>query len=314
MGKSTNIKKESEVNEEFQNYLDDLQKKMAERVAAESGDFDAKVAEYYASGEDVHIIADGEKWDFRQLHDIGAENVANMIQSTVYALFDGRASDDEPGQTVGTSGLSDDLVAAFRTINAFRDVAANFAVSLVVGAMKLLSSEMEIKFSHQYTATSLAPGLTMHITVASDSYTDSRFLQGERIFESYVRFKLIYSFARGNLAYQIDNFNEQEKSLSKMVKMVAERAELIMEDFMSGKVDYDTAAKLDAQLELFRRMVDKARADIRLTMKSCGYDPSALESQPVRALPPRMPSPERMAGLDDRGRRLVRTLVALSAA
>lgn len=144
---------------EFQEYLSKIQGEMEQKVAQARDDFDANVDDYYQDA-DANIIAAGEKWHFRQAHETGVETIRKMIQNTVDCLFGGVQSEDSPGESVGSEPLPEGIVESFKLISAFKSSAANFATAVIVGAMQLFSTEIEIKFDHQYTATPLAPGLT----------------------------------------------------------------------------------------------------------------------------------------------------------
>ena len=121
VGKSQTIQQEADVNQEFQEYLDQCKAKLAERCAADSSDFESKAAEYY-QGADMNILAAGEKWNFRQTHDVGIEHIQQEIQETLEKLF-GKV------ETGSDEGLSPDALEAFRTILSYKNSAISVCVN-----------------------------------------------------------------------------------------------------------------------------------------------------------------------------------------
>lgn len=279
MGKTKTIKEEASTNAEFQEYLTKIQGDMAKKVADVRDDFDANVDDYYQDA-DVNIIAAGEKWHFRQAHETGVENIRRMIQNTVDCLFGGIQSEDSPGESVGSESLPENIVEAFKLISAFKSSAANFATAVIVGSLQLFSTEIEIKFDHQYTATPLAPGLTLHLLIANDSYTNERFLDGERIIEGYVRFKLIYSFKKADKDYGVAEFNAQEQAIHAMRADVLAASADLVHKLSAHEIDLATAKILKDDITFSKEMLDDAQEELDRMIER--YAPDA---QVVKALP-----------------------------
>lgn len=281
MGKTKTIKEEASINAEFQEYLTKIQGDMAKKVADAREDFDANVDDYYQDA-DANIIAAGEKWHFRQTHETGVEGIRRMIQNTVDCLFGGIQSEDSPGESVGSESLPENIVEAFKLISAFKSSAANFATAVIVGSMQLFSTEIEIKFDHQYTSTPLAPGLTLHLLVANDSYSNEKFLDGERIVEGYVRFKLIYSFKKADKDYGVAEFNAQAQAIHAMRADVLAASADLVHKIASHEITLATARSLKEDIAFSKEMLDEAQGELDRMIERYAPDAKAVA---VRALP-----------------------------
>lgn len=277
MGKTQTIEKEANINAEFSAYLDDLKSAMKKRVEEESGDFDAKVEEYY-QGADMNILMAGEKWDFRQTHISGVDNIEAQVREALESVF-GSAASDEGG------GMSSAAVEAFKTILSYKASAISVATAVIVGAMKIFSTNIEIKFSHQYQAIALAPGLTMHLTVANDSYSNAKFLDGERIVESYLRYKLVFSYRKGFADFGIDEFNAQNAYLAEARADALKFKREILTGLSSHTLTLEEARSMKETAAFMDEMVDEAQAKVQELINSYMLKVPSEGDGKVRALP-----------------------------
>lgn len=277
MGKSQKIQDEVSINQEFQSYLDQCQAKVSQRCKDEFGNFDDQVEKYY-QGADMNTLSKGEKWNFRQTHDTGIEHIQQEVREALESLF-GIAATGE------TDDMTSEAAKAFGTILSYKSAAINVASTVIVSAMKLLSSSIEIKFDHQYTATALAPGLTLHLLVANDSFSNERFLDGERIIESYLRYALIFSYQKGYADFGIAEFNKQNAYISEARgDLLALNAE-ILNGLKNHTMTLEEARGLRETASFMKDMLGEAEVDVQKMINDYMLKTPANEDGRTRALP-----------------------------
>ena len=273
MGKTDPIKEAADKQAGFNEYLLQIENDLKSRCASDSEHFDRNVEEYY-KGADMNIMAQGEKWDFRQTHDFGIENIEKMVRGTVDCLFSGKSAEDKPGESVQTETLSDELVAAMKTIVRYKDFAANMATAFIVGMMRAFSSETEIKYSYSFSSMTLAPGLALHVAAANDSFSNTRFLSGDKIIESYLKFKLVFSYGRGYADFGIDNFNKMMLTLNKCSAGYLDSIASYMQMIDDPDASEDELDRFERRLDRSKRLLDRTKDELKDFMEGVGANPA----------------------------------------
>jgi len=255
MGKSKSIEEQQRQNQEFQNYLKEIQQNLDERAKTHGEEFLKKMKEYYGGEYDqvIHIGA-AEKYDFRQMDEVTLSNLQNVIQSTVDAIFPGSKQE---------KGMEEKAKEAIATVTDFRGMAAAIATNLIIGAMNILAASSEITFNYSIKSESICPGLALHILVANDAYKDKRWFHNTEIVESYVRYELIFSYSQVQTEMDIKYFNYQLLSIEDMEKAVNVLKSKYAEALVDPDVSDEKLESMEKRINMAEAQVDKSREEVK---------------------------------------------------
>lgn len=295
MGKSQKIQDAAAKDKEFQEFLEQRQKTIQPKIEAYRKDFEAELTRFYADTKSEHItIAEGEKWDYHLSSDIGAGTMKQRVTDMVYSVF-GMANSSQSGKTElnntengsVTMVLSESVKKVLSLVSDYKVLAAAAACNFVIQAMNLFSSKLEIGDDHNYSSQALVPGLTLHMDLYSNSYSNERFLHSDKIVTSYARFQLIYSYSlaqtitdmdciqklQASIAYQSESLVAMQKAL---VDMIAHMTPETKDDVIFQKMAYDMLHQL--YVENYKELTDivnahKAKADTQNTLLRANAQP-----------------------------------------
>ena len=250
MGKSKSIQNQQKQNQEFQDYLDEIQQKLKEKAKDNEAKFEEEIKEHYGAeyGSLIHI-ATAEKFDFRQLNEVTLDNLAKVIQGTINAISPG------DGQT---KDIKEDAKKEVATIVDYKAMAAAVASNLIMAALNGLTTSSEITYSCDYKAESLCPGLTLHILVANDSYKSSRWFSNTEIVESYVKYQLMFSYQRAGTEVDIQYFSNQAVTIEKyQTALNILQAHYI--EMLTDPLVHEEVVAIEKRINLMEAQITKAR-------------------------------------------------------
>lgn len=255
MGKSKSIAELQKRNAEFQAYIADIQYKMNSKARVHEEEFLKKMKEYYG-GEygDVIQIGAAEKYDFRQLDEVTLQNLQDVIQNTVDAIFPG------PKQY---RGMEEKTKEAISTVADFRGMAAAVATNLIMDAMNILSTSSEITFNYSIKSESICPGLTLHVLVANDAYKSSQWFNNTEILVSYVRYELIFSNSQVRTEMDIKYFNYQLAAIEKLEESVNVLKGKYTEALIDPYVSDEKLESMEKRINMVEQQVDKSRDEVK---------------------------------------------------
>ncbi len=277
MGKTQKIQDAAAKDRAFEEFLEQRQKAIQPKIEAYRKDFEAEVTRFYADTKSEHItIAEGEKWDYHLSSDISAGAMKQRVTDMIYSVFgmasSGKSGKIEVDKTENGSiqmNLSEGVKAALKLVSDYKVLAAAAACNFVIKAMDLFSSKLEISDNHSYSSQTLVPGLTLHMDLYSNSYSNERFLHADKIVTSYARFQLIYSYSlaqtitdmdciqklQESIAYQSEHLVEMQKEL---VNMIAHMTPETQAAVQFQKMAYDMLH--DLYIENYKELSDIVKA------------------------------------------------------
>ncbi|MGN0318675.1 MAG: hypothetical protein ACI4E1_12165 [Lachnospira sp.] len=235
MGKSKSIQQHVDTNEEFQIYLKKLQASMVEKVEKDNKDFIDKVNSFY-EGKSYVTMQEGERWDYRQRNEFNLDSISEAVKGIVDSTFDSQDDDkkkEKPDQE-------------------YKELAFQIGKNIVLNALNIFKASSTIEYSHSYTAETVCPGLTLHMLVATDSYSDSHWLGSENIIESYIVYKLIYSKDVAEADVEIDLFRKQKLLIQAYNETLCASENAFMTKLLTGEVS-ETELIAHSNITLYMR-------------------------------------------------------------
>lgn len=254
MGKSKTIKDHEEKNKEFQEYIKKIKEDIQTKAVKEVAEFAEKIKAFYGNNSHV-IVQEGERWDFRQKSEFNLDSIGKAIEGIVDSTF---AIMEEKKE-----GMEKD----------YKVLALEMGKNIVLHALKIFETSSVIEYSHSYTAETIAPGLTMHMLVVTDSYTNDKYFDKESIIENYIIFKVIYSEELSQAEAKMAVYDKQIKLLNGYMNNLAAAEETFMKRLVSEK------GVEEKELLLHSQIVGYMRASMEYCMTLLGI------SHPVKAKP-----------------------------
>ena len=204
MGKSNSIQNAEKANADFRKFLLDIQENLTEKFNRKKKSLRRK-CNFYTSSRltTMLMVAEGHKWSYHLMSECGVAMLKNRVKEMVEAFFgvaegeipEGNVEIDKTPNGKVSVPASEEVLKALNIIRFFKNLASVSAVNFIIGMFDVLSDKLEISAEHNYSSQAIAPGLTLHVDLYSAAYSNESFLKNDRIVESYVRFKLIYSYA-----------------------------------------------------------------------------------------------------------------------
>ncbi|MEF2733505.1 MAG: hypothetical protein U0N66_00070 [Blautia sp.] len=259
MGKSNSIQNAEKANADFRKFLLDIQENLTEKFNREEEVFEKKVQEFYtSSGYDMLMVAEGHKWSYHLMSECGVAMLKNRVKEMVEAFFgvaegeipEGNVEIDKTPNGKVSVPASEEVLKALNIIRFFKNLASVSAVNFIIGMFDVLSDKLEISAEHNYSSQAIAPGLTLHVDLYSAAYSNESFLKNDRIVESYVRFKLIYSYALAGTVSAMDTITTLVGKIAQMEQDLAKfdvRLFKMMQD-MSVELETLTAYKMRSDM------------------------------------------------------------------
>lgn len=243
MGKSKTIQEHEDKHVEFQDYLKTITTDLKEKAEIEATEFNKKIAEFYGKN-DYTIIQQGERWDYRQKDEFNLESITQAITQIVDAAFS-----EESG------GASKE----------YRDLALDLGKNIVLNALKVFEMSSAVEYSHAYTAETVAPGVTMHLLVVTDSYMNKKMFGSDSIIENYIIYRVGYSEELMKTEAKIALADKQIALMKRYLDDLSRCESAFMEKFMEGKVT-------EAELVSHSNMVLYMDASITNCLRKLGIE------------------------------------------
>lgn len=180
-------------------------------------------------------MKEGERWDFRQKDEFNLDSIINVIDSIVETVF-------SPGENKPTT----------LTNQEYRDSATQVGKNIILNVLKIFQASSVVEFTHSYIAETVAPGLTLHMLVVTDSFANEHWLGNENIIENYIIFQLIYSEDIAKTEAKLVLYDKQIKLMHTYLETMNTVEQQFMEKLVSGEVD-EAELKLHTNLTLYMR-------------------------------------------------------------
>lgn len=299
MGKSPKIQEVQKTQDNFQSFLTDIQGKLKEKCDREAQDFDSKVDSFYKEhGYDQIVIGEGEKWDYRLSSEFGIMTLKDRIHELMNSVFGIVETSDEGTKTVDSTEngnvsveVSKEVVTALKTIHFYKNLAATAATNFLVGMLDVFGTSLEVTTTHNYSAQQVAPGLTLHIDLYSDSYADQQFLKEEKIIENYMRFKLIYSYELATTISAIQSVNMLIGKICEQEMKLTDFDNQFFDLSLDMTVSDEKLAILQKRSDSLHLLLDKSKAELENYKKQAvsGSMEKNTSSGPLKSVGVRIP-------------------------
>lgn len=301
MGKSPKIEDVQKNNQEFQNFLAELQSQLGEKAQKEAKDFTDKVKAFYEKKTGYVVLAEGEKYDYSLSSEVGTSKLKEKVTTIIDTLF-GLASSSESGKTEidtsenGTiiSDVTKDVKDTINLILNYKEVAAAVVTNLLSEVLGIFNSSLDIKSSHNYAAEAIAPGLRLHLDVYADSCVSKKFFKNEVIVENYVRFQLIYS---SELAAEEGNMYTQlilESRKTSMAKAMAAFDEQMVKIAMDINTPIETMNMYIMRSQMLHNFYVSAQKDLEELLNKCKQQDTVLKTGAAAKKPDNMQEREKV--------------------
>lgn len=187
--------------------------------------------------------------------------------------------------------VSKEVVTALKTIHFYKNLAATAATNFLVGMLDVFGTSLEVTTTHNYSAQQVAPGLTLHIDLYSDSYADQQFLKEEKIIENYMRFKLIYSYELATTISAIQSVNMLIGKICEQEMKLTDFDNQFFDLSLDMTVSDEKLAILQKRSDSLHLLLDKSKAELENYKKQAvsGSMEKNTSSGPLKSVGVRIP-------------------------
>ncbi len=299
MGKSNSIQNAEKADENFRNFLKNIQDDLVKKFEEEEAKFETEVKNFYTSSNyDMLMVAEGHKWSYHLMSECGVATLKDKVKEMVNSFFGVTELEEteKPEKVVevdktenGSINVpaSKEVMKALNIVKFFKNLASASAVNFLIGMFDVFSDKLEISAEHNYSSQALAPGLTLHVDLYSASYANAAFLKNDRIVESYIRFKLIYSYALADTATTMNTITVLGGKIAQMEQELAEFDVKLFEMMSDLNTPMDKVMLYKTRSDMMHSYIDDARKEkdnlISEHMASSGSGKDAKEAKKLRA-------------------------------
>lgn len=217
MGHSPSIKELQEKDEEFRNYLDDLEKDLKKDAADAIKDMDNQIKDFYSGNkyEDAKEIVKGGQIDFLHEKEFSLENLSKMIGNISAAVFGGAAVPK------GTSANATAVAAASKALGPTVGALSNLELYISGKVFDLLSEIIisfgtgsSVAYSNSVKNLPLGFGMQMFTCVAGKSFESKSYFVHEYISQYLYNYEIRFSMDQAKLEIAMGLIQTYENQLT----------------------------------------------------------------------------------------------------
>lgn len=294
MGKSNAIQKAEKADENFRNFLKSIQDDLVKKFEDGEAKFEAEINKFYVeSNYDMLMVAEGHKWSYHLMSECGIATLKDKVKNMVTSFFgvtelpcEGDAAElDKTENGSMNVPLTKETMKALNIVKIFKNLASASAVNFLIGMFDVFSDKLEISAEHNYSAQTIAPGLTLHVDMYTAAYSNESFLNNDRIVESYVRFKLIYSYALADTVTTMNTITTLAGKIAQMEQDLAEFDVLLFQMMSNLNIDMKSIEMRQQRSDIMHSYLDSARKEKdNLIAEHMGNSNSGKEGSAARSL------------------------------
>lgn len=253
MGRSNTIQEQQKTNQEFQKYIDDMTKNMAQRQDAISGQLEEMEKKHYVGFSDKALLVEGKYSHLTTVDEWSLKSVNAIIEACTKALFGDKKTPPEGSDVPKTDDKTSESIKAIKSREEYIISEAFEVVQAIVGSF---NSTTTTSVEQKIDAKPIAPGMTMFIGVENNAYTSSSFLKNEKIIQTLFVFKVCYSIEEGKKQSALSDlqmYEDQKERFRKIIEALGEKESALDLD----DPDYDEKFnKLADRVELMTNRMD----------------------------------------------------------
>jgi hypothetical protein len=183
---------------EVQDYLDEIRTKLSAKVDSDLKTFTEGTTDYYKTNNwDFVTIGRGDHRDFRQVESFSLDLVADIVGNVAKGFF----STTPVGQVAGAvdSTKTAAMPASILALGNIQALALSATMTLISNVLGLFSTKTSITYNQNGQRLQIAPGLTLHILLYTETYDSNGAFVSKSIVQDAMTYQLIYSAAEEKL-------------------------------------------------------------------------------------------------------------------
>lgn len=206
MGKSKSIQAQQVDSEDFNKYIEAMNKSMEKKLADTTSVLDEMAKEHYAKFDDNSILMQGKYSHFSTTSEWSLASINALVKLCKNALF-GSALPDGSEQP---QEVKQDVSASIMALKSRELYIANSACDIIQGVMGSFSNSTSASIQTKIDAKPLAPGLMLFIGVMYNTYEHKEYFKNEKIMQSMITFKVYYSIKEGEMQSKLSDLEAYE--------------------------------------------------------------------------------------------------------
>lgn len=302
MGKSNSIQEQQKKNQEFQNYVNDMEKDMDQRMSVLEEGIDKMQKAHYENFDDKALLIEGRYNHLTTISEWSLKSISAIIDSCSRALFGSK----EPEGSAKTE-TEKEVSASIQAIKSREEYIANAAFDIVQSILGGFNDATSTSVEKQMEGKPIAPGMTLFIGVENNSFSSVKFFSAERIVQTIFTFKVYYSIKEGQAQSALSDlqvYEDQKEIFRRQIEEIGNKMETLdplddnyeayLQKFgnrlellnnrleaISEKVKQLTKNKLQEELTACNKIVDKMKIRRLQLMTNKDNSKSTMEANVV---------------------------------
>jgi hypothetical protein len=218
MGQSNTIDEQQKFNTKFQAYVDQMREDLDKSLATQTTRLNEKIKEHYSKYNDDSSMISSSYQHLTTVSEWSLASINVMIDTCRKAIFGGKlpanAKKDTPTAEV------DEAIEALTNLDL---LIANAAFDVIQGLLTSAGSKTETGITVKTDKKSLAPGMTLFITVMENSYHRKDFLNDESIVQTLFLFDVRFSIKEGKQVTKLNDllaYENQKQSMRNQLRQI----------------------------------------------------------------------------------------------
>ncbi|MCH5345324.1 MAG: hypothetical protein J1E64_14955 [Acetatifactor sp.] len=223
MGKSKSIADQAKANQEFQKYVNDMNKDMDTRQSALSDTLASMQEEHYKNFTDKALLIEGKYSHLTTTSQWSLQSVSDIIDSCSKAIFGSKA----PAGSEKSDSEGEDVSASIQAIKDREMYIANAAFDVVQSIVGSFGSTTSASVERKLDGKPISPGMTLFIGVENNSYSSKNFFTNEKIIQTIFVFKVYYSIQEGKAQSTLSDLQMYEDQKQVFRNKIEEFAKMV---------------------------------------------------------------------------------------
>lgn len=266
MGRSKTIEQQTKSNQQFNEYIKQMNTDMENHCQEIDNKISSMITTHYDQVyPDMATLMQAQYSRLDTSSEWSLNKINEIIGICSKALFGGGGDGKVQVET-----QSESVANALDAIKSRELYIANAAFDIIQGVVSSFSSTTSTSVETKYDAKPVAPGVTLFIGVANNTFSHSSFLKNEKIIQTMYIFKVCYSIKEGKtttVLNDLEAYESQKQSFYAQLKKlndVIATMDVTAEDYLE-KLQRNTniADILNARLTSINNMIKELSVNSR---------------------------------------------------
>lgn len=239
MGKSNSIEDQQKKNEGFQTYTNMMKAEMEKQTNAMESKIEEMVKEHYKSYSDNQNLLKGQYNHLTTISEWSLKSVNQIITLCAKTILGSKAP--EGSEKAEQKETTSKAILAMKERNLFMQ---NEVFEAIEGILTCFESKTSTTVELVYQQKPIAPGITLFIGVAENSYAHKDFFNAETIVQTMYVYRIMFSLKEGLMQSKLSDLECYENQKVVYRKLIEQQNEVVAQIDITSDGGYEKLMRI----------------------------------------------------------------------